>query len=390
MKIHPIKSAIWLSIVILLVFILTPASSFAPLRTSARYFQDSQPSRSRLFSSTKEIFVINWDGCVADTVPWRIRAGVDAAWNTWPEIMPVDDDLLSWEDSSHNWLQNKLSALSHVFSSTDSEDFSLTCEYALAARLSLEEQELDNGNSNGKRGKYSRRFHPQGEGEEERGRGPRGHTRSSRPLTVGEVAANWEETIRDTVRTRYHCNYKDPLPILQNHVESLIETDGLRYPIPTMDPMVCEALSACAGTVLLTVGHSSELAIAGSSLEQAKMDYQSVESVQEGIECKSQVALMLKSKDTVSQAITNAPVDSTIYVFDSSWHALQKEVLLFGDYIPRQGVGRCLQPDRRLSLCLAKWATNTDPAQHSAATMNPWTRLVSLSEFTELVSARVI
>lgn len=384
MKTHPMKSAIWLS-TILLVFILTSsASSFTPLKTSTRSVQDSQPSRSRLFSSTKEIFVINWDGCVADTVPWRIRAGVDAALKTWPD-MPVHEDF-SWEDSSNDWLQNKLSALSHVFSSTDEDGFSLTCEYALAARLSLEEQELDNGNSNGKRGKYSRRFHPQVEREEERG--PKGPTRSSRPLTVGEVAANWEETIRDTVRMRYHCNYKDPLPILQNHVEDLIETE--LYQIPTIDPIVCDALSACAGKVLMTVGHSSEVEIAESSLEQAKMDYQLVESVQEGIECKSQVALMLKSKDTVSKAIANSPVDSTIYVLDSSWHALQKEVLLFGDYIPRQGVGRCFQPDRRLSLCLAKWATNTDPAQHSSATMNPWTNLVNLSEFTELVSARIL
>ena len=183
------KSTIWMSTV-LLVFILTSASSFAPVKTSVRYFHDdSPPSRSRLFSSTKEIFVINWDGCVVDTVPWRIRAGVDAALKTWPE-MPVDDDF-SWEDSSNDWLQNKLSALSHVFSSTDSDEFSLTCEYALLARLSLEEQELDNGNSNGKQGKYSRRFHPQAEREEERG--PRGPTRSSRPLTVGEVTTNYRK-----------------------------------------------------------------------------------------------------------------------------------------------------------------------------------------------------
>jgi hypothetical protein len=381
MKTYLMKSRIWQSNILLVFILASSASSFAPAKTSTRSFQDSQPSRSRLLSSTKEIFLVNWDGCVADTVPWRIRAGVDAALKTWPEI-PVDDDF-SWEDSSNDWLQNKLSALSHVFSSTDEDVFSLTCEYALAARLSLEEQELDNGNSNGRRGKYSRRFHPQVEREEERG-----PTRSSRPLTVGEVAANWEETIRDTVRMRYHCNYKDPLPILQNHVEDLIETE--LYQIPAIDPIVCEALSASGGKVFLTVSHSSELEIAESSLEQAKMDYQLVESVQEGIECKSQVALILKSKDMVSKAITNSPVDSTIYVMDSSWHALQKEVLLFGDYIPRQGVGRCFQPDRRLSLCLAKWATNTDPSQHSAATMNPWTRLVNLSEFTELVSARIL
>jgi hypothetical protein len=393
MKTHLMKSSMWLSTILLvLVFILTFASSFSPVNTRARSFQESQsrPPHSRLFSSTKEIFVINWDGCVTDTVPWRIRTGVDAALKTWPEMPMVDDLLFSWvqdDDSSTNndWLKNKLSALAHIFSSADGDDcFSLTCEYALAARLSLEEQELDNGNSNGKRGKYSRRFHPQVEQ-----RGPtRGPTRSSRPLTVGEVAANWEETIRDTVRMRYHCNYKDPLPILQNHVEDLIETE--LYQIPIIDQIVCEAISACAGKVLMTVGHSSDVEIAESSLAQAKMDYQLVESVQEGIECKSQVALLLKSKDTVNEAITSSPVGSTIYVLESSWHALQKEVLFFGDDMPRQGVGKCFQPDRQLSLCLAEWATNTDPAQHSAATMNPWTRLVDLTEFSELVSARIV
>jgi hypothetical protein len=250
MKTHPMKSAIWLSTILLqVVFFWTySASSFhAPVKktgssSSTGYLQDSQhPSRSRLFSSstTKDIFVINWDGCVADTVPWRTRAGVDAALKTWPE-MPVVDDRFSWEDSSggNDWLKNKLAALAHVFPSTydSGDDFSLTCEYALAARLSFEEQELDNGNSNGRRGKYSRRFHPQVERQgEERGGPTRGPTRSSRPLTVGEVAANWEETIRDTVRMRYHCNYKDPLPILQNHVEDLIETE--LYQIPTIDPI---------------------------------------------------------------------------------------------------------------------------------------------------------
>ena len=82
-------------------------------------------------------------------------------------------------------------SLSHEFSSTDGDDFSLTCKYALATRLSLEEQEVANRNSNGKRGKYWRRYDPQAEREKERG--PRGPTRSSRPLTVGEVTTNYRK-----------------------------------------------------------------------------------------------------------------------------------------------------------------------------------------------------
>ena len=177
----------------------------------------------------------------------------------------------------------------------------------MAEALSLEEQELDNENSDGKRGKYSRRFHPQAKQEEERG-----PTQSSRPLTVGGVAANCGKRQFATVRMRYHCNYKDPLLILQNHIDDLIET-VLLYQVPTLNPIVCEALSACVSKVLLTVGHSSsEIVIAESSLQRATvLDYQLVESVQEEIECKSQVILILKSKDTVSKAITNSPVDST-------------------------------------------------------------------------------
>jgi hypothetical protein len=60
-----------------------------------------------------------------------------------------------------DWLKNKMRALSHLFCTSPGDDddsrqllqTSITCEYALAARLLLEEQELDGGQSNGKSGK---------------------------------------------------------------------------------------------------------------------------------------------------------------------------------------------------------------------------------------------
>jgi hypothetical protein len=103
----------------------------------------------------------------------------------------------------------------------------------------VEEQELDEGRSNGSKGKYASRFHPSAPGDtalastttnttstasSRRSRsnsaaaiqrrrkdsvsdnfnGIHRGQRKQRPLTVGEIAANWQETLREAVLTRYH------------------------------------------------------------------------------------------------------------------------------------------------------------------------------------------
>lgn len=108
-------------------------------------------------TSANEIIVINWDGCLADTVDWRTQVGFDAAEKAWPELQATVN---AYEDTE--WLHNKLAAICHVLSCQSGESSSShTCEYALAVRLILEEQELDGGESDGKPGKYASRFHPQ-------------------------------------------------------------------------------------------------------------------------------------------------------------------------------------------------------------------------------------
>jgi hypothetical protein len=83
-----------------------------------------------------------------------------------------------------------------------------------------------------------------------------------------------------------------------------------------------------------------------------------------------------------------SPADSTVYLIESDWNQLQKAIALFGDYIPRNNfVGKCIVPDRQLSLCLAEWVSH--PTQHAAATMNPWTRLLAQQDFVEILLARI-
>ena len=110
-----------------------------PHRFSASRLSDAERKESSV------IYLVNWDGCFADTVNWRIQLGIKLASAVWPELdVAIDRDDMGW-------LENKLSALSHVLTQS-SDNISATCEYALAARLLVEEQELDGGHSNGKGG----------------------------------------------------------------------------------------------------------------------------------------------------------------------------------------------------------------------------------------------
>ena len=325
-----------------------------------------------------EIFVVNWEGCIADTVDWRIHDALKLAAETWPEA----DDCLDRDDQA--WLENKLAALAHVFAAT-SEDLSVVCDYALAARLLLEEQELDGGRSNGKTGKYASKYHPQQKTETSRGRG-------SRPLTVGEVSANWRQggMLRDALQVRYHCDYKDPMPVLQTNVERMRAKNNSFVP-RLADECIPEVLNACTQKLILTVDHPSDLPIAASTLEAMNLKFRTVENVGEVIELENETALLVKRSETLAQLLQTAPEKSTTFVIDSSWTSLEQSIPLFGDHIPRLGsIGKSCVPHKNLSLQLASWARNTHPSQHAAATMNAWTGVVGFTDFTEMLSARVI
>jgi len=369
--------------------------------------------RSSSNHQQQEVFVVAWDGCLADTVAWRSQVGLQAAVQAWPEE-ELEAVVAAYPDPT--WLYNKLAAIAHVLcGGTGARDnpYSTTCEFALAARLLLEEQKLDNGGSNGIGGKYASRFHPRKAQNSDnddwenknRRKGTRRNTsnRNSRPLTVGEIASNWAEggMIRDALQIRYHCNYyEDPMPVLQAKIDALLsdEESTAEQNTPSLLEAIRDAvLHACQDSdrqLIVTVGHTSELQTAKASLEGASIDCRLASSVSEALGGDGDsgvdgIALLVQSKDTIRDIVEESSAGTTVYVVNSCWKALQESVPLYGDYIPRQNsVGKCFAPRKYLSLCLPAWSSHL--TQQGAATMNPWTHLLSRTEFKELVSARVL
>jgi hypothetical protein len=393
----------------------------------------------------QDIWVINWEGCVVDTVPWRIQTGLETASRLWPHCR----DLLS-SSSSTSWLSNRLAAVSHVLceppplSSGDSSisSSSVSVAYTLAVRLFLEEQELDQGRSVGSRGKYGSQYHPQQEQEEQleeeekeqpnsrrtnRGRG-------SRPLTVGEVGANWYDgaCLCDTLPIKYRC----PPLVLQEAVHETIATikareeeEVVEAALPnhhqlakllTVRTSVLDILVQAAATdpdkkILLTVSHPSDLATAQACLESAlrglpsdllPCDLNVASNATDAMITRmnnnssnsknTQIVLLPKSARTIQDLLQTAPADSTVHVLESSWQALQREIPLFGDHVPVRGpaaaggdLGTCSTSN--LELVAADWAHADDNTPlERAAVMSPWTRLLSLTELEECITARIV
>ena len=334
-----------------------------------------------------EIVVINWE-CLVDTRNYRIDLGMKTALQVWPELQEL------WDlTDDHEWLSNKLLALSHVFSENN-DGSSVTCDYALATRLLLEEQELDQGESVGKKGKYASQFHPRASSSTTTSTtGTESGRSSTRPLTVGEISINWNSFIRETLEMKYHVKYQNPLPILQSTVDELQDTSLSQEQEPSS--LIAEfptaSLSLTNKKIVFTVPHSSDWKIAQSCLETAALDFQVVESISEALNCHSPISLLLEEKDEKSipalqKLLKEAPADSTVTMIESSWNRLHQHVDLFGDNIPRQdNRAKCIYADKQLSLFLAEWPGTSHPTHQSSATMNPWTDVLDWERLDSLL-----
>lgn len=201
-------------------FTLSPFSqSYQSHRTvhSTNIRLSSSPSSS----SSSDVFVLSYDGVVADTNQWRSNLAINAALRTWPDLSnhsALGDN--GKEDRA--WLVNKISALLSV--TLDGEDGMIGCDAVLLARLLLEEQLLDEGRSNGCRGKYGSKFHPT-TNVENGTTSQSGSKQGSRPLTVGEISANWNDgaSLKDTLRIKYNVDRKDPIPIIKDQINACLE-----------------------------------------------------------------------------------------------------------------------------------------------------------------------
>lgn len=174
---------------------------------------------------------------IAPTAQTHAKLAILAALRTWPHLKenPVarvacNDNV---NDDNNNWLMNKMMALSHLHMPS-----SMGCERVLLARMLLEEQQLDEQRSVGKRGKYASKFHPStsydtdtnnNNNNNSKGRHTRSNTIGSRPLTVGEISVNWSEgaCLLDTLSVRYHVNNgQNPMPIIRECLQELISSSS--------------------------------------------------------------------------------------------------------------------------------------------------------------------
>lgn len=115
----------------------------------------------------------------------------------------------------------------------------------------------------------------------------------------------------------------------------------------------------------------------------------------DGDECASITVIPVKTThaNMLRVLLKCAPTESTIYVFESSWHSLEQDITLFGDHVPRGNNGMAattIGDGRKLSLNFPKWAQKSQDAIENEAMMNPWTNLVTEGAFSELLSARIV
>lgn len=341
-----------------------------------------------------DIFCINWEGCLVETVDWRIETGMKVACDLWPHCSDLLEQTRTAEeqaDAQSFWLSNKLAACQHVLQET--RDMSVAGAYALATRMFLEEQELDQGRSTGRGGKYGSLFHPQTDS----GNANRRTQNGSRPLTVGEVIANWCDgaVLCETLPAKYKC----PPDKLQQAVDKQQPMADIAGGIKVYED-VADTLAQTANDstkrMLVTVSHAVDLAAAEERLRDTF----------ESLACKVVVAsdvnhalqsddaaivLLAKSRFTIGEILEDASSnekDCIVHVVESSWRALEQEVPLFED-IPRSGVGET-KWGSRLALVVADWAQPRTDTLQRAAVMSPWTTLLSQEDLEGRLTARIV
>lgn len=205
------------------------------------------------------------------------------------------------------------------------------------------------------------------------------------------------------------------MPLLQTHIESIInlgvddenqqQQEYSKHHSPSTNTAICSAVLAAVSnnnirqrttnrrSYIFTIPHACELPVVRTSLDQARIPYHLATSVRDALDPlhDDKISLLVRSAvSTLETAVQESPSGSTITAMDSSWTLLQDEIRLFGDNIPRNGPGiaKCIVPNKKLCLCLTDWGAACHPTQQAAATMNPWTRLIAISDFVQLLSGR--
>jgi hypothetical protein len=206
-------------------------------------------TKKTLPTNCRDYIIVSFDGVLADTSRQQAMFTLEVALRIWPHLQGLlrggnykihtiapTSSVLTIEEEEDGWLLNKMVACAHV-TRDHTHDGMLGCDDVLLARLLIEEQQLvEKKTSSLGKGKYASKFHPkvnQNQKDDDPVGGDddsssttesskrNGHSRS-RPLTVGEICANWNTGghLRDTLRTRYNIGGKDPIPRIREEIST--------------------------------------------------------------------------------------------------------------------------------------------------------------------------
>lgn len=346
--------------------------------------------------SSSDWLLLDWDcGCLAETVAWRIHVAYQVAKDLWPHLgTEIDEASIALaratSEQQTSWLTNKLAAIAPILQE-DTRDFSATAQYVLAVRLLVEEQALDQGRSPGT-GKYGSLYHPTKQVvlDEADPDSEANNNTGSRPLTVNEVMANWNEFLLDTLPIKYRIRPSD----LEAAIQEYLPIDGGNgsssnlelIEINTATTALLASLASGQGSLqehtestipIVTVRHKDDIPLATQILSEhfAESSTIRIQAVDEWTDLFSAVSqdssswktiyVLPKTRRTVQRLLGEMEGGGTVarvHVVESSWLALQWETLHVD---PHHGTNQN-------QLQLTAWVPPTRPELERQATMSPW------------------
>ena len=344
-------------------------------------------------------YIVSYDGAIANTARARCRLCLGVALRCWPSLCDrvgvestneaAIDNIEQW-----TWVLNKMEALVPAMSNdgTNVGGLSVMVDLVMLARLVLEEQRLDDGRNSGRGGKYGGKYHPQ-QKEEQMALSDADSSKpvGSRPLTVGEMGANWLDGghLRDTVRVKYAIDKKDPFPIIQEHVEIALENadDDLKINrtsqmMPGANLQLLSLIKRSDDSVIL-LDHESRTNEAYQFLKDAgSMPLKTIAPSGDDSELDVLKSLVLKTDEGDSP--------KRICIIHHSLSLLQRLKMLFGGDSPRLRGGYAQIPNKsiEIGLFLPAWSDCTSPQQENDGLMDPWLNVLTEDDLSRMLEAQ--
>lgn len=448
----------------LLCYLLSSANAFvAPISSPPSSIIRARIAAlrsSRLCVANNEsidLYIYSIDGTLASTTQYQSKVAIRAALEVWPSLHSVieelgmtnitsNDDFSSTDD--YVWLLNKLGALSSITQQGDSPDEMLGCDEVLLTRMLLEEQLLDGGRSPGT-GKYGGKFHPTKSSSSTKSVGEKSRV-GSRPLTVGEIFANWSE-LREVIHNKYpfimrtgqdgKLKMADPLPEIREKLCKMYSSNlpDEKTMSKLWQPFVSDILKNSNNNNVLLLGNEAKLEFVLLSLKQfgwtleihsdvecldsktmSNTDSEKIMQVivsdsnnawrhikqQQGKGERSLVIVVPNTEteepqsDLIQSIVRQAASErdfaasQNIYVAHSSFDVLKNCKTFLGDDAPMlsNGLRQCViatdAAKVSVTLFLPSWCSH--PTQLNDAEMDPWLNVISEELFEELTSATIV